>query len=51
MIYDVVNAIVYVILAQLFCSAFLDREERSIIFVFVVTILWILASLGVGTFF
>ncbi len=51
MIYDVVNAIVYVILAQLFCSAFLDREERSIIVVFVVTILWILASLGVGTFF
>lgn len=51
MIYDIVNAIVYVILAQLFCSSFLRREERSNILDFVITILWILICFGVGTIF
>lgn len=51
MIYDIVNAIVYVALARLFCSAFLDLEDHSVIVNTVTTILWIIASFGVGTYF
>ena len=51
MIYDIVNAIVYVALARLFCSTFLDLEDHSVIVNTVTTILWIIASFGVGTYF
>lgn len=51
MIYDIVNAIVYVALARLFCSAFLDLEDHFVIVNTVTTILWIIASFGVGTYF
>lgn len=50
MIYDVVYAIVYVILAELFCSAFLERENHSVFLDGGITILWMLTCLGIGTF-
>lgn len=51
MIYDIVNATVYVILAQLFCSAFLKREERSIIYQGVIIILWDMTVVGASSIF
>lgn len=48
MIYDVIYAIVYVILAELFCSSFLERENHSNIFDGGITFLWILTCLGIG---
>ncbi len=51
MIYDIVNAVVYVILAQLFCSAFLKREKQSQVVSFLLSILWVLVVLGAATVF
>lgn len=51
MIFDIVNAIIFVILARLFCSAFLDREDIHPVVDVGVTILWMLVSLGAGTIF
>ena len=51
MIYDIVNATIYVILAQLFCSAFLKREEHNKIYQGLITILWIMSVLGVSSIF
>lgn len=51
MIFDIVNAIIYVILARLFCSAFLEREDIHPVVGVGVTCFWILVSLGVGTIF
>lgn len=51
MIYDIVNAIVYVILAQMFCSAFLKREQHTSIISGIITILWFFSSFCIGTFF
>jgi len=51
MIFDIVNAIIYVILAQLFCTAFLDREDIHPVVDVGVTFLWMLVSFGAGTIF
>ena len=51
MIYDVVNAIVYVVLARLFCSSFLRRKELSAIVDGGITFLWMIVCFSVGTFF
>lgn len=50
MIYDIVNAFVYVILAQMFCSTFLKREQHTSTLCGVITILWTALSFCVGTF-
>ena len=49
MIYDIVNAIVYVILAQMFCSTFLKREQHSSMIYGVITIIWIISVFIIGT--
>ena len=49
MIYDIVNATIYVILAQLFCSAFLKREEHNKVYRGLITILWIMTVLGASS--
>ncbi len=41
MIYDIINAVVYVVLARLFYSAFIEREEHSSFFSMTITFLWI----------
>ena len=51
MIYDIVNAIVYVVLARLFCSSFLKRKELSAIVDGGITFLWMIVCFSVGTFF
>lgn len=51
MIFDIINAIIYVILAQLFCTAFLDREDIHPVIDVGVTFLWMLVSYGAGTIF
>lgn len=50
MIYDIVNAIVYVVLARLFCSTFLKRKDLSTIVDTSITFLWMMVCLGAGTF-
>ena len=51
MIYDVANAIVYVVLARLFCSSFLEKKDLSTITDRGITLLWVLVCFGAGTFF
>lgn len=51
MIYNIVNAIVYVVLAQLFCSSFLKREKYNRIVILCVSIAWILTVLGAACVF
>lgn len=51
MIYDFVNAIVYVALARLFCSSFLKRKELSVVVDGGITLLWLIVCISVGTFF
>ena len=50
MIYDIVNAIVYVVLARLFCSSFLEKKDLSTIIDRGITLLWVLVCFGAGTF-
>lgn len=50
MIYDIVNTIVYVVLARLFCSTFLKRKDLSTIVDMSITFLWMLVCFGAGTF-
>lgn len=50
MIYDIVNAIVYVVLARLFCSTFLKRKDLYTIVDMSITFLWMLVCFGAGTF-
>lgn len=50
MIYDILYAAVYVILAQMFCSTFLEREQHTSIISGGITFLWILSSFGIGSF-
>lgn len=40
MVYDVINCVVFVILAQLFFSAFIERKEQSAIFSTIVSLFW-----------
>ncbi len=51
MIYDIINTIVVVILAQLFCSTFLERKEFSPFWSVVITLLWIMAGVAAGNIF
>lgn len=44
MVYGIVNTIVYVVLAQLFCSTFVDREERTDAYAISISALWIIAG-------
>lgn len=46
MIYNIVNAIVYVVLAQLFCSSFLKRKRYNRVVNFCISVAWILTVLG-----
>lgn len=50
MIYDIVNTIVYVVLARLFCSTFLKRKDLFTIVDTSITFLWMMVCLGAGTF-
>ena len=51
MIYSIINTVGYVILAQLFCSAFIEREEMSTFFSGMTTILWIILGSAVSILF
>ncbi len=51
MIYTVINSIVFVILAQLFYSAFLEREEFSLLFSGGTTAIWTLFVIAVSVVF
>ena len=48
MIYSIINTVGYVILAQIFCSAFIEREEMSAFFSGMTTILWIMLGSAVS---
>ena len=48
MIYSIINTVGYVILAQIFCSAFIEREEMSAFFSGMTTILWIILGSAVS---
>lgn len=48
MIYSIVNSVVYVTLAQLFCGAFLRYKKSNKVFNFITSIAWILTVLGVA---
>lgn len=48
MIYDIVNTVVYVVLAQLFCSAFVERENSSLRFQMLITVIWMASSIGIS---
>lgn len=51
MIYSIINTVGYVILAQIFCSAFIEREEMSTFFSGMTTILWIILGSAVSILF
>jgi len=51
MIYSIINTVGYVILAQIFCSAFIEREEMSAFFSGMTTILWIILGSAVSILF
>lgn len=51
MIYNIVNAVVYVVLAQLFCSSFLKRTKYNRITHFIFSIAWIVIVLGASYIF
>lgn len=51
MIYDFINSAVYVVLAQLFYSVFLQRKQQSRMVAFLITILWVLICVFVGNVF
>lgn len=48
MIYDIVYSVVYVVLAQIFCSAFFKRKELSFVFSGTICLLWIITVFGAG---
>lgn len=48
MIYDIVYTVVYVVLAQVFCSTFLKRKELSVYFSGTMCLLWIITVFGAG---
>ncbi len=51
MIYNIINATVYVVLARLFCSSFLKREKSNRAISFLISIAWILTVLGASYIF
>ena len=51
MIYSIINTVGYVILAQIFCSAFIEREEMSAFFSGMTTIFWIILGSAVSILF
>ena len=51
MIYSIINTVGYVILAQIFCSAFIEREEMSSFFRGTVTALWVILGSAVSILF
>lgn len=51
MIYSIINTVGYVILAQIFCSAFIGREEMSPFFRGTVTALWVILGSAVSILF
>ena len=48
MIYDIVYTVVYVVLAQIFCSTFLKKKELSFYFSGMMCLLWIITVFGAG---
>ena len=48
MIYDIVYTVVYVVLAQVFCSTFLKRKELAFYISGMVFLLWIITVFGAG---
>ena len=51
MIYDIINTIVLVVLAQIFYSTFLERKEFSRFWSSLITLLWIMTGIAAGNIF
>ena len=51
MVYDIINTIVWFILAQLFCSTFLKREECSNTKLCIIGLVWVIAIVVVSNTF